>query len=111
MRNHIFNKFPLELAIWSLGLVGLALIDPTRSAGFTLCPLHYLGFEYCPGCGLGRSISYLFHGDVTTSFLTHPLGIPAVLILGKRIYSLISSLKLQLLSKAVPKISGGPLHG
>ncbi len=70
------------------GLLYLALTDPSASAHFSFCVFNRLGIEHCPGCGLGHSISYLFHGDFYTSFATHPLGIFAVLVLSLRIYSL-----------------------
>ncbi|MFZ6013592.1 MAG: DUF2752 domain-containing protein, partial [Bacteroidota bacterium] len=40
-----------------------------------------LGFDFCPGCGLGKSISYFFHGEISRSFATHPMGMAAVVIL------------------------------
>jgi hypothetical protein len=48
-----------------------------------------MGFKYCPGCGLGHSISYFLHGEVTRSLQTHPLGIIATVILVSRIFSLL----------------------
>ncbi|HEY2583255.1 MAG TPA: DUF2752 domain-containing protein [Mucilaginibacter sp.] len=48
-----------------------------------------LGFSWCPGCGLGHSISFLFHGDLNRSFHAHWLGIPALVIISHRIYILI----------------------
>ncbi len=71
-----------EAAFWLSGFIFLALIDPS-GAHLSICPLHYLEV-YCPGCGLGRSISYLLHGEVLASFQTHPLGVVATLILGHR---------------------------
>ena len=83
-------KFPLEALIWIAALVALALYVPNAENHFTICPFHYLGFEHCLGCGLGRSISYFFHGDLLKSFETHPLGIVAVIILSFRIVELTS---------------------
>lgn len=56
---------------------------------FTLCPLANMGFDWCPGCGLGRSIALLLHGEVEASLATHWLGIPALLVLMHRVYILI----------------------
>jgi hypothetical protein len=50
-----------------------------------------MGIDNCPGCGLGKSISMIFHGDIIGSFNTHPLGIPALLLIVKRIYQLIKN--------------------
>ncbi|MEJ6981139.1 DUF2752 domain-containing protein [Pedobacter sp. P351] len=55
---------------------------------FSLCPLSNLGFPWCPGCGLGRSITSVFHGDLKSSFEYHWFGIPALLILLHRIFVL-----------------------
>lgn len=75
----------IEALCWIAGLIFLAAIDPYASQHLSFCPLHNLGFDFCPGCGLGRSISLLFHGDVGGSFRAHPLGIPALVILLARI--------------------------
>ncbi|MGQ9797983.1 MAG: DUF2752 domain-containing protein [Ignavibacterium sp.] len=55
---------------------------PTNSTlQFTICPLSNLGFEHCPGCGLGKSISMILHGNIFDSFDFHLLGIPALIII------------------------------
>jgi len=80
--NVIFNRLwhKKEALIWIGALLFLALSNPSGHA-YTLCLLDNLGFHYCPGCGLGRSIGYFFRLDFKSSFLSHPLGIPAILIL------------------------------
>ncbi len=82
----MYYNFPVEALIWILGLAALAFYDPVNDTHFSLCPLDNLGFSFCPGCGLGRSISHLFRGDFILSFNTHPLGIFAVLILLHRVF-------------------------
>lgn len=77
----------LELFFWMGGLAILACLNPADPPAFSLCPVHYLGLP-CPGCGLGRSLAYLFRGHLYASFLTHPLGLPAAIILGWRIWHL-----------------------
>jgi len=76
----------LEAMFWIAGLVLVAWPDPASAPGITLCPLAHLGdllgFAFCPGCGLGRSVAWLVRGDLSASLATHPLGIPAVVILG-----------------------------
>lgn len=79
---------PVEAIIWIGALIALAFYHPVPGTHFTLCPLANIGFRYCPGCGLGRSISYILHGDFQLSWKTHPLGVFAVVILGNRIVSL-----------------------
>jgi hypothetical protein len=85
--KRIFN-FPIEALAWSLALVVLWWYTPGSEDHFTVCPLYHLGFAYCPGCGLGRSISFLLHGDIAGSFSAHPLGIFAVIVLSYRIFEL-----------------------
>ncbi|MBK0379958.1 DUF2752 domain-containing protein [Mucilaginibacter segetis] len=68
----------------------LALTNPTGQSHYTLCPFKLLGFKWCPGCGLGHAISFLFHGDVRRSFGAHWLGIPVLFVIIYRIYSLIN---------------------
>ncbi|WP_259091678.1 DUF2752 domain-containing protein [Mucilaginibacter dorajii] len=66
----------------------LALTPPQATSHFTLCPLKLMGITWCPGCGLGHSIIYLFHGQLRNSFHAHWLGVPAVLVISHRIYVL-----------------------
>jgi hypothetical protein len=79
----------LEGFIWTAALIYFAFFVNPFETHFTICPLANAGFEHCPGCGLGNSISLLFHGNFTESFNTHILGIPALLIIIHRIYSII----------------------
>jgi hypothetical protein len=80
-----------EALVWILGLSYLAFVNSPETIHFTICPFANLGFDFCPGCGLGNSISYLFRGDFTSSFNSHPLGIFALLIILFRIISIIKN--------------------
>ena len=75
--------------IWIAALFYFAFFINPFETHFTICPLANAGFEHCPGCGLGNSISLLFHGNFVESFNAHVLGIPAFLIIFHRIYSII----------------------
>ncbi len=75
------------MIIWPCALIFLSLLD-TQTHHWSLCPLNNLGFEHCWGCGLGRSISFLFHGEFAQSFETHPLGSFAVIVLVYRTFYL-----------------------
>lgn len=77
-----------EAVIWITALLLLAVDDP-GAHHYTLCPFHNAGLNICPGCGLGRSITLFFHGEITTSLQTHPLGIAAVFMLTYRAVKLI----------------------
>ena len=69
-----------EALIWISALIILAVSDPAHHH-YTLCPFDNLGISFCPGCGLGRSVGYFFRADIESSFLSHPLGIPAIILL------------------------------
>lgn len=88
VRMNQLKRIPLEALVWSVAFVFLAIDHPGEQPHFTICPLHHLGIEFCPGCGLGRSISFLFHGNFRQSLATHPLGIFAVIVLSFRIIQL-----------------------
>ena len=77
-----------EALIWALGLAALAAVDPASDFRFTLFwPEWVFGIE-SPGRGLGRSIGYLFRGDVQSSVQSHWLGAPVAAALTWRAASL-----------------------
>jgi len=78
----------LELIFWIAALVILYVIEATQ-VHFTLCPISNLGFDFCPGCGLGHSIHYALRLNFQDSYMSHPLGIFAILIIIYRIFKLI----------------------
>lgn len=83
---------PFELIFWIAALLLLGTADVHIHGSeqhFTLCPLANLGFDWCPGCGIGRSIAYLLQGDFKQSLNEHWFGIPALLIIVNRIVVLI----------------------
>ncbi len=94
----MFRKWPLELIIWAGAIVIFSLSYPKAVDHFTLCPIDNLGFSWCPGCGLGRSISYLLHGELKLSLDQHWFGIPALCILIFRIMQLFKNFALNLMS-------------
>ncbi|MEO5909030.1 MAG: DUF2752 domain-containing protein [Ginsengibacter sp.] len=84
---NLFKRYS-ELTAWILALALLALMDPATNAHYSFCIFKFIGIKYCPGCGLGHSISFLFHGDLYKSFSAHPLGIFALIVILIRIYHL-----------------------
>ncbi|EIM76282.1 hypothetical protein A3SI_10714 [Nitritalea halalkaliphila LW7] len=62
-----------EIGFWVLALIGIACIDPSGEAHTSLCPLALTGLDFCPGCGLGRSMHLLARGEVAASWAMHPL--------------------------------------
>lgn len=87
----IVGQVNLEMIIWPMALIFLAVTNPDMSH-WSLCPVKNMGFDHCPGCGLGRSISFIFNGQWVQSFEAHPLGIPAIALLVYRTIYLTSSL-------------------
>jgi len=85
------KKLNLELFFWIAAIIALS-VNNSNGHHFTLCLLAHLGFgDWCPGCGLGRSISHILHGEFTQSFKEHWFGFPALLILIYRIFTLIKN--------------------
>lgn len=78
-----------EALLWLSGLIYLFNINPYADGHLTLCGFKLLGFDNCPGCGLGKSISLFFNGDVQGSVDMHPLGIVALVLILYRIISLL----------------------
>lgn len=76
------------MLFWIAGLLVLFVMNPLEQH-FTLCPLNNLGFDYCPGCGVGRSIHFAMRFDFTASFAAHPVGILALVVIVYRIIKLI----------------------
>lgn len=86
MKGFFFLHF--EWAVLAVGILLMAYMDPLNGKS-TFCLFERAGISFCPGEGLGRSIAYLFRGDVNASFASHPAGIPAVLILSGRIFTIL----------------------
>lgn len=78
----------IELIFWLSALVWLLFVD-VNNQHFTFCPISNLGLDFCPGCGLGKSISLIMTGEIQRSFESHPLGLFALIIILNRIFVLI----------------------
>ncbi|WP_366483589.1 DUF2752 domain-containing protein [Cyclobacterium sp.] len=79
----------LELMTWTLALLGIYFFGSASDHHFSLCPLDNLGFSWCPGCGLGRSLHHLMHGEFLVSWQFHPLGVFALIVILWRLVDLI----------------------
>ncbi|PWD98557.1 DUF2752 domain-containing protein [Marinilabilia rubra] len=86
-----FQRKHLEAFFWIVAILLLAFTNPGGAGHWSLCPIQNMGWDFCPGCGLGHSISWLFRGQFATSLSCHPLGIPAVFILLARSFTLLKS--------------------
>lgn len=83
-----FQKY-FEVAVFATGLFLLALMDPAAANGPSLCLFDQLGFSFCPGDGLGHSISYIFRGEFSSAMEANILGPFAILIISTRIIHLL----------------------
>ncbi len=79
-----FLRFRWEAIVWIAALILLATMSPVNEHA-SLCPFNVFGLGFCPGCGLGHGIAFLFRGEFQASFIAHPLALPAVIILTLRI--------------------------
>lgn len=87
----IIKRIDIEAVFWLSAFVYLTVINPYTPKHLDFCLFSLVGIDNCPGCGLGKSISMVFHGDFAGSFNAHPLGIPAIILILKRIYKLINN--------------------
>ncbi|WP_256002704.1 DUF2752 domain-containing protein [Pedobacter deserti] len=86
-----FSQMPLELTFWVMAIVLLATAEPVThhdANHLTLCPVALLGLDWCPGCGIGRGITQVLHGNITESWNHHKLAIPALLVIACRVVDL-----------------------
>ena len=68
----------LALGAFSLVLLVLVFVDP-RSARFApICPLHATTGLHCPGCGTGRALHALVHGDLPLALRLNALTVAAI---------------------------------
>jgi Protein of unknown function (DUF2752) len=86
------KQFPLELIFWIGSIAAILTINPEVEA-FSLCPLHNLGIEWCPGCGLGKAMNLLARGEFQASWQLHPASALAYGVIFHRIYVLSKQLK------------------
>jgi uncharacterized protein DUF2752 len=63
---------------WVLALGFLYFMD-VESTSASLCVFKSVGFNSCPGCGIGHAIHHALHFDLVQSIKEHILGIPATL--------------------------------
>lgn len=74
----------LEWVVFACGLILLGFMSP-ENTGISFCFFDFIGIEFCPGEGLGHSISYTFRGDFSSAMEAHLAGPAAIIILSARI--------------------------
>lgn len=77
-KRHIYLT---EILLWITGVGAMAAMNPVGNHLFSFCFFSLIVENFCPGCGLGHAIAYLFRGELMASWEAHPLGIPAIAIL------------------------------
>ena len=75
------KDFPWEATLWIVGIMLVVIPDPSLERTWTLCIFDWIGLSFCPGCGLGHAVAYLFRGELMLSLQAHLLGIPVVVVL------------------------------
>lgn len=86
-----YNRKHWEAFFWLAAIVALATSNPATEGHYALCLFSHLGFEQCPGCGMGHAIGWIFHGDLAASWHAHPLGTLALAVLLYRIFTLLKN--------------------
>jgi len=72
----------------SLGGIGLLILGSVSPSWYPPCPLHQLTGLYCTGCGSGRAIQALAHGELVHAFTFNVWMMTALpLLLGRFIVS------------------------
>jgi hypothetical protein len=82
-----FNNY-FEILAFGTGLLLLALMNPENATGPGFCILERMGASFCPGDGLGHSISYIFRGEFHNAMEANILGPFALIVLSGRILHL-----------------------
>jgi hypothetical protein len=85
------KNFFLHFEWLALGafLIVPAFIDPEVHT-VSYCLFQNIGIEFCPGCGLGRSVAYIYRANLTASFQMHPAGLLMVMVLVSRIIQIFT---------------------
>lgn len=90
------------------GCLTFLFVDPATSPIFPPCPFYWLTGLYCPGCGSGRALHALLHGDVLVALDLNPLMVLSLPLLG---YAAVSQLCVYLSGKSLPRIFVGRFWG
>ena len=79
----------LEAGVWLVGLVLVALPDPSLPSAIDLCVFKAIGLPGCPGCGLGHAMGYLFRGEWMLALESHWLSPFVLAVLVTRMAGLV----------------------
>ncbi len=68
----------LSLGAFSLVLLVLVFVDPRTAPFAPRCPLRWATGLFCPGCGTGRALHALVHGDLARALRLNALAVAAI---------------------------------
>ncbi|MFN7988127.1 MAG: DUF2752 domain-containing protein [Thermoanaerobaculia bacterium] len=68
----------LALGAFSAVLLVLAFVDPRTARFAPVCPFHRVTGLWCPGCGTGRALHALVHGDLGRALRLNALAVAAI---------------------------------
>lgn len=68
----------LALGAFLLVLLVLVFVDPRTARFAPICPLHATTGLHCPGCGTGRALHALVHGDLLLALRLNALAVAAI---------------------------------
>jgi hypothetical protein len=68
----------LALGAFFLVLLVLVFVDPRTARFAPVCPLHVTTGLHCPGCGTGRALHALVHGDLGRALRLNALTVAAI---------------------------------
>jgi hypothetical protein len=68
----------LALGAFSLVLLVLVFVDPRTAPFAPVCPVHAATGLFCPGCGTGRALHALVHGDLAAALRLNVLAVATV---------------------------------
>lgn len=69
-----------EVLCWASAFIFLFFIEPKNDL-LSICIFKGLFQANCLGCGIGKSIHYAMHLELTQSLKCHLMGIPAIIII------------------------------
>ena len=68
----------LALGAFLLVLLVLVFVDPRTAPFAPFCPFHRVTGLHCPGCGTGRALHALVHGDLARALRLNVLAVAAI---------------------------------
>lgn len=87
--RQFFNRH-FEWVALATGVILLAFMNPYVEQSATWCLFDWVGVPFCPGEGLGHSISFIFRGEFNKAMDANILGLFALPVIVGRIGVLVT---------------------